>query len=365
MNTTTPTTYSIIPSFILSFVTFTFCLLATLVFFYFTRRRYHLHLEIREITTELLWNPCYVNHRKNLGIKRMITNFILVILLVEIVNNSASFFAGINSLELHYHLPAFTKLSELTLYHLIFISRFCYVPILCLLLKVVWLAYLHCPYRNTILRWTGYILFRVAGMYALQAVYPLQANFGKDRTGEYQFNLYAGVSDAVFLCLHTFFECLDLVMYLSYSRRLYLHLKSRELEAKLFADRRKFLENKFLTLHFKVSTILVAIALSSYLLSIIVYYVRYMIFRYFHPLLSQSFLDSPSKLHLEYFSLASSSTFQIVYRILLNLDYLYIFCVILFKYCRQKRRLNKVNDKIRPLVMKYQNKLYTTRQYSY
>ena len=124
------------------------------------------------------------------------------------------------------HLPAFTKLSELTLYRLIFISRFCYVPILCLLLKVVWLAYLHCPYRNTILRWTGYILFRVAGMYALQAVYPLQANFGKDRTGEYQFNLYAGVSDAVFLCLHTFFECLDLVMYLSYSRRLYLHLKS-------------------------------------------------------------------------------------------------------------------------------------------
>ena len=253
MNTTTSTTYSIIPNFILSFATFTFCMLATLVFFYFIRRRYHLHLEISETTTELLRNPCYVNHRKNLEIKCMITNFILVILLVEIVNNFASFFAGINSLERHYHRPSFAKLFDLTLYCFIFISRFCYVPILCLLLKVVWLAYLHCPYRNTIMRWTGYILFRVVGMYALQVVYPLQANFGRDKIGVDQFNIYAGVSDVAFLCLHTFFECLDLVMYLSYSRRLYLHLKSRELEAKLFADkkisRKQVYNDTFQSLH--------------------------------------------------------------------------------------------------------------------
>ena len=56
---------------------------------YYLSRRFKLYKEIREITVEQLWQPSYKNHLKNLEIKSMIANFIIIILLIEIPNNSA------------------------------------------------------------------------------------------------------------------------------------------------------------------------------------------------------------------------------------------------------------------------------------
>ena len=170
MNTTSNTyivSFSkIVTDFILSFATFTFCVLATIVLIYFIRRRYHLYWEIRQITIEQLWNPCFQNHLKNLKIKCMITNFVLIILFVEIVNNFLSFFDCFKAWVQYYHLSDFNNKTLYTvIYRVTFISRICYVPILCMVMKVLWLAYLHCPYKYTIKRWTAYIVIRIVAVY--------------------------------------------------------------------------------------------------------------------------------------------------------------------------------------------------------
>ena len=47
---------------------------------------------------------------------------------------------------------------------------------------------------------------------------------------------------------------------------------------------------------------------------------------------------------------------QFIFRVLLTLNYLYVLFVILYKYCKKKHNLNRVNDKIKPLVREYQDR---------
>ena len=234
-----------------------------------------------------------------------------------------------------------------------------------MVMKVLWLAYLHCPYKYTIKRWTAYIVIRIVAVYTLQITYTLQGFFGRSPSENEQFHIYSTVADLIFFCLQTFFECLDLIMYIFYSKRLYSHLKSRQLEAKLFYDRRKFLENKYICIHFKVATILVCSALTLYLLSVMVYYVNQFIFRFFSPSSYHLAINSEWDFLSKDLSLTFTFICRICYRVLLNLNYLYIFLVILLKYCRQKRNLTHINDRIRPLVRDYQDRYYCRRKYNY
>ena len=347
---------------------FTFCVLATLVLVYYIRRRYHLFLEIRQITVEQLWNPCFQNHLKNMKIKCMINNFVIILLFIEIVNNFFSFFICFKGWVQYYKLISFIENKTLytAIYRITFISRICYVPILCMVMRVLWLAYLHWPYKHTIIRWTAYIALRVVAVYSLQIAYTFQEFFGESASGQEQFHIYATVSDLLFFCLQTFFECTDILMYVYYSRRLYLHLKSRQLEAKLFYDRRKYLENKYTCIHFKVATILVCVALVFYLLSVMVFYIfNLFVFPFFSP---SPYLVTTDR---EWVSLSKDTSTivaficRIIYRILLNLNYLYVFLVILLKYCRQKSNLTRINDTIRPMVRDYQEGYYCRRRYKY
>ena len=323
------------------FLTFTFLVLASLVLMYYIRRRYNLYKEIREITLEQLWQPSYKNHLKNLKIKSMITNFIIIILIIEIANNSAEFITAINYLISH-------KFYGL-IFHFVFISQSFYVPILCLLLKVLWLAYLHSPYKYTILRWIAYIVLRLAALYV---VYSWQFVYVDP-------SVRIEISLSIFTYAQSVFHITDLITYLVYSRRFYLHLKSRRLESKLFDSEEKYRENYYLCVHFKIATIIVATALFLYTFSGITFCLFILsvnISKFLVELFTftqwRDYLQA--LLILRYVALA-------VYRVLLNLDYLYVFSVIVFKYCRQKSNLYRVNDRIKPLVRDYQYQLYSRR----
>ena len=175
----------------------------------------------------------------------MISNFIIIIVSVEFVNSS------VRMLQSFIYIFNDTHKIYWFLTHAITISQLCHIPLLCLFMKVLWLAYLHSPYKYTIMRWAVYIVLRTILLYVVYTMLmldPLSRDY-----------ITIVINMLFFGGLVVIYETLDLITYMLYSRRFYLHLKSRELEAKLFMDREKYIENKYLRIHFKVATILVAI----------------------------------------------------------------------------------------------------------
>ena len=315
----------------------TVCVLATIVLVYYIRRRYILHLYMRDITPEMLWLVSYINHKKNLKIQATIANFAIIIILVEIANNIANVYNNLVIL-----IPYNEQLLVLMVYvrsH----TQLCHVPLLCMLLKVIWLAYLHAPYKYTIMRWTAYIVLRSCTILLV-----------------YERALENGEGSATTLELYSFmlslYFAIDTVMYFLYSRRLYQHLKSRELEAKLFMDKQQYHSARLLRIHFQVATILVTLAIVSYqltsLIEILFSTVNYI-------LLEASFEPYKSHWALQnQLSRISIDICQVVYRILFNINYMYLFLAMSYRYCKQKRKLTRVNDRIKPLVKEYHNRIY-------
>ena len=332
---------------VLAFLCFAFCVLATTVLFYFIRRRYCLYIEIKGISGEKLWYYNFQNHLKNLRIKVMICNFVILIILVEIVNSSAIISQNFLSL-VNYN-------QEIVLITILIVdlSTLCHVPLLCLFMKVLWLVYLHCPYKYTIMRWAAYIVLRLFILYIVYTAHKLEY-FSENESMRMIYEISFADICMIFLIF-------DFITYLRYSRRFYLHLKSRELEAKLFMDRDKYIENKYLRIHFKVATILVAIALFFYtvvnILSISFSGINFLLFFFSFDDLKISHLVN----ELVYF--LPIDLCQIIFRILLGLNYVYVLVVILYKYCKKKQNLKRVNDRIRPLVLEYQDQIFTRQYY--
>ena len=324
---------------IVAFVCFTFCVFALVVLFYYAQRRYNLYKEIQGISRDQLWYTSYQNHFKNLKIKAMIANFIIIIILLEIANNGSIFFERILQL-LDGNRKIWTILN-----HVRFISKYSFIPMLCMFLNVLWLAYLHSQYKYTIMRWTAYIILRIIALAILYQLISFAATstFGHDRNW-----LYSKI-------LLMFFEIFDLFSYLWYSRRFYRHLKSRRLEAKLFMSRRKYLENKYVCRHFKISTIVVAAQLAIYIFINVfpIFYLIYLILCYIGM-----FNYSQQIYYAHILAQWPITSCQLLYRVLFNFNYLYLIVVSAYRYWRQKRSLTRVNDRIQPLVKKYQQQIY-------
>ena len=68
-----------------------FCVLVLFVLVYYIRKRYKLYKEINRIPQEMLIKESYRNHLKNLKIKCIINNFIIVILVIEFIQNLCQF----------------------------------------------------------------------------------------------------------------------------------------------------------------------------------------------------------------------------------------------------------------------------------
>ena len=336
-----------------------FCVLALFVLVYYIRRRYKLYKEIKRIPKDLLILENYKNHLKNLKLKCIINNFIIVILLIEIAQNVFQFiiffpFWIINFLvesPLYWELQNYSSLLYLSI-------RYSVVPVLSMMMAFLWLAYRKYEYKYTIIRWTWYIAIRALVLFIMQ--FPKFTNLIPP---DYQLS-YDCFIDIILLI----FPIIDFIQFVYYARRFYLHLKSREKEIRLFYfDKKAYLDSKFLRIHFKVATILVGIALFFYTLGTSANIVSI----FYSALRTSSTPAGYQQLYTIFTLLFGSLSYNItifsflIFEVLFDLNYLYIVIVVVYKSYRDRKRLENINDYIRPIVIHYHDSYYNNRYTNY
>ena len=324
------------------------CLLVLFVLVYYIRRRYKLYKEINRIPHELLILESYSNHLKNLKLKCIINNFIIVILILELVRNFGDtihflpdwftlFFIG--NADIHHFMSNIQYYSSLFSIPM----RYSFIPVLSMLMHFLWLAYRKYEYKYSIIRWTWYIVIRTFAHFLIS-----QGNLPID----YNILLFSIVS-----LLSEIFIIFDLLQFVYYSNNFYSHLKSREKEITLFYyDDRASHEIRYLRMHFKIATILVVIALFFYTLANSDDLINYTIV-----------LLELIKFPLHYVSLyAISDDFTLyilnpsgdISKILFILNYLYIFLVVVYKSYRDRQKMKNINNFIRPIIKRYHETCY-------
>ena len=345
---------------IYSLLTLPFCVLALFALVYYIRRRYKLYKEIKRIPQDLLILEEYKNYLKNLKLKCIINNFIIVILMIEIAQNLSQFIVYfpywiidfLVECPLYWELHYYSNLLYMPI-------RYSFVPVLSMVMDFLWLAYRKYEYKYTIIRWTWYIVIRALVIFLIRyssftnLIIPL----------DYQ-ALYECFNDILLLI----FPIIDFIQFVYYSRRFYLHLKSREKEIRLFYfDKKAYLDSKYLRIHFKIATILVGIALffsalgSSDTLIAILNDIPYYSFSIpVYQLLYDIFLD----LSYNFFNFFTAFSF-LISGVLFNLNYLYIFIVVVYKSYRDRKRLENINDYIKPIVKQYHDNYYNNRYTNY
>ena len=341
-----------------------FCVLALFVLVYYIRRRYKLYKEIKRIPKDLLILEEYKNHQKNLKLKCIINNFIIddychychfiiiVILLIEIAQNVFQFilYFPARIIDFLVECPLYWELQYYS-YMLFLPIRYSFVPVLSMMMDFLWLAYRKYEYKYTIIRWTWYIVIRALVLFIIQ-YFEIKNLIPLD----YE-TIYQCFKDIILLI----FTIIDFIQFVYYARRFYLHLKSREKEIRLFYfDKKAYLDSKYLRIHFKIATILVGTALFFYTLA-----TSADIFSTFDTTLYT--LSKPAgyqQLYYIFTLLFGSLTFTItifsflISEVLFNLNYLYIFIVVVYKSYRDRKRLENINDYIRPIVKQYHDRYY-------
>ena len=329
-----------------------FCVLALFALVYYTRRRYKLYKEIKRIPKNLLILEEYKNHLKNLKLKCIINNFIIIILIIEIVQNVFQFiiFFPAQIIDFLFECPLYWEL----LYYSILLYmpiKYLLVPVLSMMMAFLWLAYRKYEYKYTIIRWTWYISIRALVLFVIQ--YSKLTNL---IPLEYQLS-YECFTDIIW----GIFPIIDFIQFVYYARRFYLHLKSREKEIRLFYfDKKAYLDSKYLRTHFKIATILVGIALFFYTLgtSSSIFSMFDSVLRTFSIPVGYQQLYNIFTLLFGILSLNITTFSFLIFEVLLNLNYLYIFIVVVYKSYRDRKRLENINDYIRPIVKQYHDRYY-------
>ena len=220
-----------------------------------------------------------------------------------------------------------------------------FVPVLSMLMDFLWLAYRKYEYKYTIIRWIWYIAIRILVLLLLQ--YSIPFSLG------YQI-IYIFLTCAIY----GIYPIIDLIQYVHYARKFYLHLQSREKEIRLFYfDKKAYLDSKYLRIHFKIATILVVNALFFTNLS------------NFTNLLSLIFdipdyyMVIPQQLYenlliiFNYFCFISNISL-IISEVLFIFNYLYIFIIVVYKAYRDGQKLKNINDYIKPIMKQYHDNYY-------
>ena len=338
-------------------ISLTFCVLALFVLVYYIRRRYKLYKEIKRIPKNLLIKEEYKNLLKNLKLKCIINNFIIVILIIEIALNVFQFIAyfPFSIIDFVAESPLYWELQYYSI--LLFLPiRNSLVPVLSMMMAFLWLAYMKYEYKYTMIRWTWYIVIRALVMFLIE--YPTLTNL---LPLDYQ------------IIYHCFGEILlgilpitDFMQFVYYARRFYLHLRSREKEIRLFYfDKKAYLDSKYLRIHFKIATILVGIALFFYTLGsadIILYIFDVIPYYLFSIPVNQQLYDI---LLINSFISYIKDFPYLISEVLFMLNYLYVFIVVVYKSYRDKKKLENINDYIRPIVKQCHDRYYNNRYTNY
>ena len=240
---------------LLSIISFPLCILTLFVLVYYVLRRYKLYRVIKRFPQELLLKESYRNQLKNLRLKSIIHNFVIIILVLEFVHIIGFILSSLPSWFIYFAKESSNMIDyqhnvEKFSTKYIVSPTYTFVPVLCLFMNFLSLAYRKFEYRYTIIRWSWYIVIRTVLIILKQYLLSYLSI-------EYKYLLmiiFRSFGGSLFI--------LDFMQYVYYSRKFYLLLKSRETEIRLFYfDKKAYLDIKYLRFHFKIATILVAIAL--------------------------------------------------------------------------------------------------------
>ena len=327
--------------FIVTMISTILSLITLIVLMYYIRRRYILYQDIRRFPSHLLIFQSYQNHLKNLKIKVLISNFVLLILFLELINN-VSYDIG-SFLELLRKFISFPYPDEHRILSINSCLRITFVPLLTLFMIVLWLVYRKYEYHYTIRRWVWYIILRFISISVL-TTWTMRG---------YNHELIY-LRGFVFPFLHIF----DYLQFIYYSRRFYLHLKSRENEIRLFYfDKQAYLESKFWRKHFKVATIFVVVALFFFTFGFSLHHIIPVINRTIHVINPNINVTKISK-DLLYPLISIHSPLIILYNIFFSLNYLYIVFIMVYNFAKNRVKKANINDSIKPLINKYHNSIY-------
>ena len=336
----------LIENLIIPIFSILFCLLALFVLVYYIRRRYKLYKEINRIPQELLILEAYKNHLKNLKLKCIIHNFIIYILIMEIIRNlgdTIHFLPDWFILFAKGNVAIYQFASNIQYYSSLFTApvRYSFIPALSMLMHFLWLAYRKYEYKYTIIRWTWYVFIRIL----VQVIIVYTA-----------IDLKSFYSVTVpILC--QFFIIFDFFQFVYYSKKFYLYLKSREKEIRLFYyDGRAYLEIRYLRIHFKIATILVALALFFYTIAVcddIIYYIIFIFQIISFPVNYASLYPIADD-----FAIYICNPSGDISKIIFILNYLYIFIVVVYKSYRDGQKLKNINNYIKPIVDRYHETYY-------
>ena len=104
---------------LLTLLSFIFSVLALFVLVHYIRRRYKLYKEIKRIPRNLLILQGYKNLLKNLKLKCIINNFIVVILMIEIAQNACQIILFLPSwiIDFLFECPLYLEPQYFILFH--------------------------------------------------------------------------------------------------------------------------------------------------------------------------------------------------------------------------------------------------------
>ena len=176
---------------------------------------------------------------------------------------------------------------------------------------------------------------------------------------KYRYHGYCLPFQLISSLLYAFFYISDFIGFVYFSRKFYFHLKSREQEIRLFYfDNNAALESKCLLIHFKIATILVVNSLFFFTFGFSLWELLeasiavagiFPVTTKYVPIVLKSLVG---------YILFPSIT---IYKILININYMYIFIVIVYKSFKNRQKLANINNYIRPLIERYHNTIYNTQ----
>ena len=339
---------------ILTILPVPFCLLTLFILIYYIRRRIKLYQEGKRIPAELLFKESYQNYYKNLKIKAIIANFVIIILIMELIDNISYIVYllqnCINFFEIKNRtIRKFINQASNYNNYLLYATRASLIPVLSLLLNVLWLIYRKYQYRNTFIRWVVYILIKTFLSIILGHYHVFSSSF---QIEDYKILLFLSTN---FFFL--FFYIIDFLQFVYFSRKFYLHLKSREKEIRLFYfDNEAYLESKLLRIHFMIANTLVVIALFFLNLGYFLSGCLGIINIIFIQVFPNKVYNTQYVTYSAYDSIVLPS--MIVSKILITLNYLYVFIIVVYKFLRNRNKLQNINSNIRPIIQQYHDTFY-------
>ena len=181
-----------------------------------------------------------------------INNYIIVMLVMEFILNLFLFIHYfpyfINYIVKDFNFSFFKEVEKYS--ELVYMPMYySLVPVLSMSIDFLWLVYRKYEYKYTMIRWTWCIVIRILCNFQCKYFIPFSLD-------------YQIINSILTRAINAIFPITDLMQYVYYARKFYLHLKSREKEIQLFYfDKNAYLNSKYLRNHFKIATILVVNAL--------------------------------------------------------------------------------------------------------